>query len=386
MEGAIEAKDPMAACDFLICGSGVAGASLAFELAAHGRVVVVDQEDRHGFHTTGRSAAIYIESYGAEPLRRLTAASRTFFDDPAPGFSDYPLLTPRGCLTIARPDQLAALAVFAQGLSASGTEFRELSGEEARARVPVLKVEACAAAVYEPNASDIDANGLHTGFLKLARTRGAEFRLNARVTRLDRAAGGWRAGLADGEVIEAKVVVNAAGAWADGVAALAGARPLGLAPLRRTVVLLDPPAGLPIADWPAVVDVDEDFYFKPEAGLILASPADETPSEPLDAAPEELDIAICVDRVQTACDLPVRRVARAWAGLRTFAPDRVPVFGYDAQVPGFFWFAGQGGYGMQTAPAAARLGAALALGQAMPADLAERGLTAAELSPARFGR
>lgn len=373
----------MAACDYLICGSGVAGASMAFELAAHGRVIVVEQEDRHGHHTTGRSAAIYIESYGAEPLRKLTAASRAFFDNPEPGFADYPLLTPRGSMTIAGPERLAALAEFAEGLTASGTEFRELSGEQARALVPVLKPRACAAAVLEPNASDIDANGLHMGFLKLARARGAEFRLDARLERLERAGAGWRVGLANGEVIEARVVVNAAGAWADRVAALAGARPLGLTPLRRTIVLLDPPPGLPIAAWPAVVDVDEDFYFKPEAGLILASPADETPSEPVDAAPEELDIAICVDRVQTACDLPVRRVARAWAGLRTFAPDRVPVFGYDPQVAGFFWFAGQGGYGMQTAPAAARLGAALALGRGMPSDLADRGLTEAELSPGR---
>lgn len=372
------------ACDYLICGSGVAGASLAFELAAHGRVIVAEREDRHGRHTTGRSAAIYIESYGLEPLRRLTAASRAFFDNPEPGFSDYPLLTPRGCLTIARAEQLDALVEFAEGLAASGTEFRELTGEAARAQVPVLKAEACVAGVYEPNASDIDANGLHMGFLKLAKARGAEFRLDAEILSLERVGDLWRAGLADGGTVEAKVVVNAAGAWADQVAALAGARPLGLAPLRRTVVLLDPPAGLPIAVWPAVVDVDEEFYFKPEAGLILASPADETPSEPVDAAPEELDIAICVDRIQTACDLPVRRVARAWAGLRTFAPDRVPVFGYDPGVPGFFWFAGQGGYGMQTAPAAARLAAALALGQAVPADLAERGLAAAEFSPARF--
>ena len=376
----------MASCDYLICGSGVAGASMAFELAAHGQVIVVEQEDRHGFHTTGRSAAIYIESYGAEPLRKLTAASRAFFDDPEPGFTDYPLLTPRGSMTIAGPDRLAALAEFARGLTASGTEFRELSGDEARALVPVLKPQACAAAVLEPNASDIDANGLHTGFLKLAKARGAEFRLDARLVRLERVGDGWRVELANGEVVEARVVVNAAGAWADQVAGLAGARQLGLAPLRRTIVLLDPPPGLPIAAWPAVVDVDEDFYFKPEAGLILASPADETPSEPVDAAPEELDIAICVDRIQTACDLPVRRVARSWAGLRTFAPDRVPVFGYDAEVPGFFWFAGQGGYGMQTAPAAARMGAALALGREVPSDIAERGLTAAELSPGRFPR
>ncbi|HEX5378170.1 MAG TPA: FAD-binding oxidoreductase [Phenylobacterium sp.] len=374
----------MITCDFLICGSGIAGASMAYELAPHGKVVVVEQESQHGRHTTGRSAALYIESYGPEPVRRLTAASRAFFDAPAPGFADYPLLSVRGCLNIAGPDRLDELARFAEGLAVTGAEFREVSGEAARERIPLLKPQACAAAVFEPNACDIDTNGLHAGYLKLARARGAEFRLNARLERLEPDAHGWRAGLADGETVQARVVVNAAGAWADRVAALAGVRPLGMTPLRRTALLLDPPAGLDFGGWPMVVDVDEQFYFKPDAGRILASPCDETPSEPLDAAPEELDIAICVDRLQAACDLPVRRVARAWAGLRTFCPDRVEAFGYDATAPGFFWYVGQGGYGMQTAPAAARLGAALALGHDVPPDLAEHGFTPQTLSPARF--
>ncbi len=180
-------------------------------------------------------------------------------------------------------------------------------------------------------------------------------------------------------------MANAAGAWADGVARLAGAKPLGLTPMRRTIILLDPPPGAEIAAWPAVIDADEEYYFKPEAGMILASPADETPSDPVDAAPDEMDIAICVDRLQNVAELPVRRVARSWAGLRTFAPDRVPVFGYDPRAEGFFWYAGQGGYGMQIAPAAARLGAALALGQPVPADILERGLVAEDVTPARFG-
>lgn len=374
----------MITCDFLICGSGIAGASLAFELAPHGRVVVVEQEDRHGYHTTGRSAALYIESYGAAPLRRLTAASRAFFDAPVEGFADYPLLSPRGCVNIATADQLADLETLVREIAATGSEYDELDGAAVRAMIPALRPEACVAAVYEPNASDIDANGLHAGFLKLARARGAAFRLDARIEGLEPAAGGWRARLADGEVVETRVVVNAAGAWADRLAALAGVAPLGLAPLRRTALIVDPPEGLAIGGWPMVVDVGEDFYFKPESGRILASPCDETPSEPLDAAPDELDVAICIDRIQTAADLPVRRVVRAWAGLRTFAPDRLPVFGYDPRATGFFWYAGQGGYGMQIAPAAARLGAALALGREVPDDIAGRGLEAAEVSPARF--
>jgi D-arginine dehydrogenase len=329
---------------------------------------------------------MYIESYGAAPLRRLTAASRRVFDAPDPGFSDYPLLTPRGCLTIASDRQLDRLSELEAEIEATGTAYRRVEADAARALAPVLRPGFVAAAVYEPDSCDIDANGLHTGFLRLARVRGAEFRLNARVEALDRGPGGWRVRLSDGETVEARVVVNAAGAWADQVAGLAGADPLGMTPMRRTALLIDPPADLSISAWPSVIDADEQFYFKPESGRILASPADETPCPPMDVAPEELDIAICIDRLQAACDLPVRRVARSWAGLRTFSPDRVPVFGYDPKIADFFWYVGQGGYGMQIAPAAARLGAALALRREVPADIANRGLTAGEVSPGRFTR
>jgi D-arginine dehydrogenase len=374
-----------AVCDFLVVGAGVAGASIAAELAAEARVILTEQEERPGYHTSGRSAAMYIESYGAEPVRRLTAASRTFFESPPEGFADHPLLSPRSALTIARADQSEAVDALAAQISAAGGAFRELTTAEALRLVPQLRPDAAARAILEPESADIDVEALHQGFLRLARARGAGLLTDARVEVLERAGETWRARLANGETIEARVIVNAAGAWADVVASLAGGAPLGLTPKRRTVILLDPPAGSDIGAWPTVLDVDETFYFKPQSGLILASPCDETPSPPTDAAPEELDIAICVERVQAAADIPVRRVARSWAGLRTFAPDKVEVFGFDPAAPEFFWYAGQGGYGMQTAPAAARLGAALALGREVPVDLASHGVSAAPFDPGRFG-
>ena len=374
----------MLSCDFLVVGSGIAGASIACELAPHAKVIVAEQEDRAGYHTSGRSAAMYIVSYGVAPVRMLTAASRAFFDAPPDGFADYPLLTPRGCLTIARTDQFERLAAEARALAETGTVFREIGEGEAKALVPVLRHGAAARALYEPDSADIDVAALLQGFMRLAQARGATFRLNAGLAALDRQGEHWGATLRDGETIVAGTIIDAAGAWADTVAGLAGLSALGLTPKRRTAILIDPPPGVDIAGWPNVLDVSEQFYFKPQSGLILASPGDETPSAPVDAAPEEMDIAVCVDRIQAAADLPVRRVTRAWAGLRTFAPDHAPVIGHDPRTKGFFWFAGQGGYGMQTSPAAARFGASLALGAPVPPDLAERGLTATTFSPTRL--
>ena len=370
--------------DYLVCGAGIAGASIACELAAHGRVLVCEQEDHPGYHTTGRSAAMYIESYGAAPIRLLTAASRAFFDAPPPGFTDHPLLTARGCLTVAGEGQSPSLAAQAREIEATGTRWREVSAAQALAMAPVLRPGAVAAGLFEPDACDIDTASLHGGYLRLARARGAEFRNRSRVERLDRAGEVWTARLSGGDVAQARVIVNAAGAWCDQVAALAGAAPLGLAPMRRTAVIIDPPAEMAIGAWPSVIDADGAWYFKPEAGRILVSPCDEIPSEPVDAAPEEIDIALCIDRLQKAADIPVTRIVRAWAGLRTFAPDRVPVIGYDPDLDGFFWCAGQGGYGMQTAPAAAQLAAARALRGPTPADIADRGVIASAYDPGRF--
>jgi D-arginine dehydrogenase len=371
--------------DYLIIGSGIAGASAAYELAGHGDVMIAEREEHHGYHTTGRSAALYTEAYGNAPIRALTSASRPFYEGPPEGFADHPLLTPLGCLYIAAAGQEPDLERLGREIAAMGVTAIPLTAEEVLARVPVLRPEAVTAGLYEPDARAIDVDALHQGYLRGARAKGATIRTGAELTALARDAGGdWRATFADGTEVTARVVVNAAGAWADTVGAMAGLAPLGLTPLRRTAILLDPPPGHAIEQWPAVMDVAEQFYFKPDAGLLLASPADETPSPPCDAAPEELDIAICVDRVQTAADIPVRRVVKAWAGLRTFAPDRTPVIGYDDLAPGFFWLAGQGGYGVQTAPAAGRMAAALARGQAMPEDLVARGLEASSFAPARL--
>jgi D-arginine dehydrogenase len=374
----------MSVCDFLVCGAGIAGASIAAELAGDASVVVVEREDAAGYHTTGRSAALYVASYGNAAIRALTAASRPFFDAPPQGFADHPLLTPRGCLHIGSAVQTRQLDALAAGLAATGVDVRRIGGDAACAMVEVLRPEIVAGGVHEPGAADIDVAALHGGYLRLARQCGARIVLGAGISALEQTGDGWRATLANGEILDARVVVNAAGAWGDEVAALASAAPVGLTPCRRTALILEAPANAEIGGWPAVIDVDEGFYFKPEAGRILASPADETPSPPTDAAPEELDIAICIDRLQAVADIPVRRVLRAWAGLRTFAPDRTPVFGFAAGTPGFFWFAAQGGYGMQIAPAAARLGAALARGEATPSDVAALGVEAATFSPARF--
>ena len=350
-------------------------------------MVVAEREDIAGYHTTGRSAALYVASYGNPAIRALTAASRGFFDAPPPGFADHPLLAARGCLHIGGAAQTNALDALASELAATGVDVSRIDGAAACAMVEVLRPEAVAGGVLEPGAADIDVAALHGGYLRLARRRGARIALGDGVVGLTPAEGGWQARLASGETVEARVVVNAAGAWGDELAAIAKVAPVGLAPLRRTAMVLDAPPNVDIASWPAVIDVGEGFYFKPEgAGRILASPADETPSPPTDAAPDELDIAVCIDRLQAAANIPVRRVIRAWAGLRTFASDRTPVIGHDPSRPGFFWFAGQGGYGMQIAPAAARLGAALARAEDVPADITALGVTAALFSPERFAK
>jgi D-arginine dehydrogenase len=375
----------MAEYEFLVVGSGIAGASAAAMLSTEASVALIERESAHGYHTTGRSAALFAASYGGAPIRALTRASRDFFDEPPAGFAAHPLLTPRGCLHIARADQRADLDRLCVGSAASGVAIERLGEADALALCSVLRPGYVARAALEPEAMDIDVDALHQGFLRMFRAGGGVTRLEAELIGLERAAGRWTARLKGGEVLTARVVVDAAGAWADQVAALAGARPIGLTPLKRTAVLLDEPPGVSARGWPAVIDAGEQFYFKPESGKLLASPADEQPSEPCDAYPDDMDVAICVDRVQQAADIPVRRIGRSWAGLRTFAPDRSLVIGYDAAIEGFFWLAGQGGYGVQTAPAAARVAAALALGHGLPGDIGGYGFEATTVSPRRFG-
>lgn len=369
--------------DFIVVGAGMAGASIAYELAKDARVCLVEREAQPGYHATGRSAALFAPSYGGREVRALTRASRHFFTQPPEGFVEGHLLTPRGVLYVARTEQLHTLDALIDAIPASGGAIDRLDAAKALEAVPLLRSRYVAGAASDQDAMDIDVDALHQGFLRGARGRGTFVLVDAGEAAIGRSGTLWRVDLPTGTV-EAPVLVNAAGAWGDQVAEACGARPLGLQALRRTALLVDPPAGVDIDGWPAVIDIDEEFYFKPDAGKLLLSPADETLVDACDVQPEELDIAIGVDRVQAALDLDVERINHSWAGLRTFAPDRAPVIGFDPDVEGLFWSVGQGGYGIQTAPAWARTAAALARRQHLPEDVAREGLTAGDLSPTRF--
>jgi len=368
--------------DVIILGAGIAGTSLAYELATTHRVLLLEREVQPGLHATGRSAAIFSEIYGNAVVRGLSRATRDFLFAPPAGFAQGPLVTPRATLFVAPPDQLDALkGMRADADVAAGTE--PISVDEALARVPILRRDRIAAAIYEPGASDIDVDGLHQGFLRGFKARGGELVCDTRIESLGRRGGKWRA-VARETSYQAPVAVNAAGAWADEVAALAGVRLLGIEPRRRTVVLLDAPEEHDVRAWPLTIDAAETFYFKPDAGRLLLTPADETPSPPCDAQPEEIDVALAIDRFESITTMQVRRVVSKWAGLRSFAPDRTPVVGFDTHPEGFFWLAGQGGYGMQTSAAIARLAAALIRGEDVPSDIRDEGVTARALAPERL--
>lgn len=369
--------------DFIVVGAGMAGASVAYELADTARVCLIEREPLPGHHATGRSAALFAPSYGGRAVRALTRASRNFFSSPPGGFAQGRLLTPRGALYIARTDQLDLLEAMIGDIRRSGGTIGMVDVTSTLQSIPLLKPDYVAAAALDQDAQDIDVDALHQGFLRGARARGASLLTDVGDPTIQRTGGMWMVDLG-AQAITAPVLVNAAGAWGDLVGTSVGAQALGLQPLRRTAVLVDPPTGTDIAAWPAVIDVEEQFYFKPDAGKLLISPADETLVEACDVQPEELDIAIGVDRVQSALALEVERVNHSWAGLRTFAPDREPVIGFDPEISGLFWSVGQGGYGIQTAPAWARLAAALACGGEVPADIAAEGVSAADLSPRRF--
>jgi D-arginine dehydrogenase len=368
--------------EFIVVGGGIAGSSVAAELAGHGRVAVLEAEAQAGYHSTGRSAALFSEAYGNATIRALTRASRAFLASPPAGFATAPLMQARATLFLVGPGQLPLMARFrADPDIAALTQV--LSADDAVSRVAILRRECLEAAVLDPGSADIDVDMLHQGFLRMARARGAQLCLASEVRSLTRDGAAWVARTAEG-AYRAPVVINAAGAWADAVAALAGVPSLGLQPLRRTAALIEPPPGVGTAAWPAVIGIDESYYFKPDAGLLLISSAGEHPSPACDAQPEELDVAIAVDRYESVTGLQVRQVKHRWAGLRVFSPDRSPVVGFDAGAPGFFWCAGQGGYGIQTSPALSRVAAALALGRPVPDDVAALGVQAGQLSPARF--
>jgi D-arginine dehydrogenase len=370
-------------CDYLVIGGGIAGASVAYWLAPHGRVVVLEREAQPGYHSTGRSAALFMESYGTPQVRALTMASRAFLHHPPAGFAEHPLLTPRGAMMVAAPGQQAQLDAHWEVLRAMSPDARRLSAEEALARVPVLRPGQLIGAVYEPDAADMDVHAIHQGYLRGMRQAGGKLVCDAEVTAMERVQDRWRV-QAGGAVYETPVVLNASGAWVDAVARLAGVAPLGIEPRRRSAFVFAPPADRDTTGWPLVFGADEDWYIKPDAGMLLGSPANADLVEPQDVQPEEMDIATAIHRIEEATTLAIRRPTRTWAGLRSFVADGDLVGGFDDAVPGFFWVAAQGGYGIQTSAAMGETCAALARGLPVPPHPASFGLTAGMLSPARL--
>jgi D-arginine dehydrogenase len=374
------------AADFLVIGGGIAGASAAHWLAPHARVILLERESQPGYHSTGRSAALFMESYGTAQVRALTMASRAFLEHPPEGFAEHPLLTPRGAMMVAGTEHMAELEAHWEVLRAMDTGASRLSGEQAREMVPVLRPDQVLGAVYEPDAADMDVHAIHQGYLRGMRRAGGQLVCDAEVTAIERVGSHWRV-TAGGAVYEAPVVLNAAGAWVDTVAHLAGVQPLGIEPRRRSAFIFAPPEGANganAAQWPMVFGADEGWYIKPDAGMLLGSPANADPVEPQDIQPEEMDIAIAMHRIEEATTLTIRRPTRTWAGLRSFVPDGDLVGGFEPGAPGFFWVAAQGGYGIQTSAAMGEACAALARGLPLPERIAGFGLTAEMLGPQRL--
>lgn len=365
----------------LVVGGGIAGVAAGYYLALAGHeVVLVEQEPALAYHSTGRSAALFFENYGAMANRPLTTGSRSFFEQPPAGLVDHRLLAPRGALWVGRPDQIEALHHVFESDRERSDAGRWLEPNEAARLVPALRSDYLGGAVWEPDPFDIDVAAIHQAFVRGMRAAGARIMTRAPVSAMTRS-NEWKVQAGE-EVLSADVVINAAGAWCDVVARIAGAISIGLQPLRRTAFMV--PGSAEYASWPLVCDIENEFYFRPDGPQLLCSLADETPSDPCDARPEEIDIALAIERINTATTLGIRSVRSSWAGLRSFVVDRAMVIGFDRALEGFFWLAGQGGTGIQTAPSAGRLTAALVDRGNPPEDLLEFGLDLAALSPDRF--
>jgi D-arginine dehydrogenase len=372
----------MERADFVVIGAGIAGASAASRLADHGSVIVLERESTAGYHTTGRSAALFTESFEIGVVRKLAMASRSFFEQPPPGFTDTTLHSPLPFLFIARQDQLGSLEAALEACR-DFPHVRQVGPDEALTLCRVLREGYVRAGIYEEGAKSLDVDALLQSYLRGVRKAGGVVRFGAPVTAVDREGTGWSV-LAGDERIATRVVVNAAGAWADRIGSLAGARPIGLTPKRRTAFTFSAPEGVDPRTWPVVCDIDEAFYFKPEAKQLMGSLAEETPMEPHDVRPEEIDVALAVQRIEAATTLTIRHVSSTWAGLRSFVADRRPVVGTDPDLDGFFWLAGQGGFGIMTSPALSQAAEGLIIEGRIPSALEALGITAEDLSPDRL--
>jgi len=369
--------------DVAVIGCGIAGAAVAAELSSERSVVLLETEMQPGYHSTGRSVAMLDRSYGNSVVQALTAASLEPLHRLQSTGTGEPLLLPRGVLHVAREDQRVALERCGERVSTPDQRVEYHDGSFARAKVPLLRDGYAAGCAYEPDAQEIDVAALLSALLRQLRSRGAQVRLGAPVEALNHAKGSWQLAGPAGR-LEAQLIVNAAGAWADELAIRAGGRALGLVPMRRTVCTIAAPQ-VPIrAEWPFVVDIDELFYFKQESARLLVSPADETSLTACDAWPDDADVALAVERLEAACDLTVTRVGRCWAGLRSFYPDRTPAIGVDPELPDFWWCAGLGGYGIQASLGAAACLAALLRSAPLPADLQVNNTQAADFAPSRL--
>lgn len=374
----------MLEADIAIVGAGIAGASLAFQLQGPRQVVLLEREAQPGAHSTGRSAAMFMESYGAPMARALTRASRGFYEQPPPGFSSGPVLAPRGVVYVAWPGQAAELAALEAELRHTCPTLQRIGADEVLHRSPALRPECVLGGLWEPDATDIDVHALHGGYLAGFRRAGGVLRCGAELLQARPQNGGWELRFGQGEPLRARVLVNAAGAWADAVAVACGVAPLGLQPKRRAAFRFKAPEAVDVTHWPTTAAVDETFYFKPDAGQLLGSPANADPVHPHDVQPEELDIATGIHHIELRTTLQIRRPTATWAGLRTFAGDGELVIGLDASAPGFFWLGGQGGYGIQSAQGAALLAASLLLQQPLPEELRREGVRAEAMAPQRL--
>ncbi len=379
-------KTIMQKFDVIIVGAGIAGLSAAYEISKSKNVLVVEQEDHPGYHATGRSAAVYAAAYGSEntALYALVRSSWPFFQNPPAGFSEYALYGDRGIMFVAEHDHTSRLIKHYEEMKIRNSDAILVNRDFIKNKFPLLRDLYCETAIYDPNVYDLDVSALQEGYLRAIKKSGGRIVTGFQATEIQQIQDQWI--VSNGTArYQAPILVNAAGPWVDQIAQMAGAGKINIKPLRRSAILVDGPEGENSNDWTMIVEFEEEFFIKPDAGKLLISPANEDLSPPCDAQPEEFDIALAAHYAQEVLGLPVKKIDHSWAGLRSFVADRGPVIGFDNKAQGFFWLAGQGGFGVQTAPAAGRLAAALIAQEAVPEDIKSYGLEEGMTSPSRPG-